>query len=357
MQKQYMPNDFHFKNEKLFLLNSQNKYFHIKHDLKITHMTSLGTVLCFANENNEIFKATSIGIDNISKGIIPSKIKIKFFISGYDDIYVVLENNKIFSARTRSFTFSKKFTIFKCDYINTLHEIKNELKDEDKMDILSQCQLLIVPPNYAPLSDRVVQYIKDLIDTNRIACVFLRGITQDQPLTDRLGYLNNGGYVDWGFCSTFQINYKILSQQAELTKSFYLSQFLQEYGEEIKEFYETIKPEEATDIPMKIAPLGIYCTGLPQKHLTEPEKWICFATNHTDQTLRCAILIHKEKKVLFNHWYAIETKEPPKFSKDLMSTMINYVVFDLIKEKELLKDKLKVRIEDLKLSDIEIQLY
>ncbi|KAL9654664.1 hypothetical protein ABK040_006726 [Willaertia magna] len=259
-------------------------------------------------------------------------------------------------------SFWKKIKTFFlcCGYVNkNIQEISANKTDNENCGILSQCQLLLVPPNYSPLSAAVVHYIKDLIDTNKLACVFFRGISTKEPLTKELCYLNNHGYVDWGYSSTFQMNYKILLQQLELTNSFYLNQFLEEYGNEIKNHFETVKPEEVnkTNLPTKIAPMGDFCTGIPLTTLSKPEDWICFATNFTSSALRCAILVHKEHRVLFNHWYALEDS-PSKYSKDLTNTMIRYLLFDHGKKfNNLLKEKLRMRIlEDFKLTDIEIVL-
>ncbi|KAL9648999.1 hypothetical protein ABK040_008378 [Willaertia magna] len=256
----------------------------------------------------------------------------------------------------------------KCNYIKKLKVIdcSNTTNNEEEIKtILSQSQLLLVPPNYFLLSDELILYITNLIDTNKLACVFFRGITTDKPLTKHLGYLNNNGYVEFGYASTFQIDYKTLLQQAELTKSFYLNEFLDKYGNEIKIFYESVKPEEISNTPTellniitKISPKGEFCTGIPLDKLSEPGKWICFANNFTYGTLRCAILVHTENKVLFNHWYAIEEEEEmTEFSKELTNTMIRYLLFDHLREKNvlLLKEKLRVRIvEDFKLNDVDI---
>ncbi|KAL9652936.1 hypothetical protein ABK040_015452 [Willaertia magna] len=97
MQKQYLPH-IHFKNEQLFLL-SGNKYLPIKHDSKITHFTCLGEYLCFSNEKNEIFKVSENDNNNgefENIGMVPSNNKIKFFISGFDHLLVILENNLIY---------------------------------------------------------------------------------------------------------------------------------------------------------------------------------------------------------------------------------------------------------------------
>ncbi|KAL9648332.1 hypothetical protein ABK040_001912 [Willaertia magna] len=177
----------------------------------------------------------------------------------------------------------------------------------------------------------------------------------NSSLTKRLGYLNNDGYVDFGNTSSFQINYNIFLQQIELTNSSYLKTFLEEYGNEIKEFYENVKPEEITKIPTKIAPMGSFCTGIRFEHLSQPGKWIFLATSFIYKQLRYSILIHKENKVLFNHWYAKE-RMASKFTKDLTNTMVKYLLFDHKKKKEEIKEKLRVRMHDFKLIDIDVIL-
>ncbi|KAL9654928.1 hypothetical protein ABK040_008718 [Willaertia magna] len=236
------------------------------------------------------------------------------------------------------------------------------------MKILSSSSLLLIPPNYQALSDQVVQHMKGLIETNQLAIVFFRGIIKKASLVERLGFLNDS-YVDWGVGKTFQLNYNLLLQQSMLTKSLHFHHLLNKYGKEMQEFCEKfcVKPEEVasialnnndskleTETPPKIAINSYYCTGLKPQKLCQPNDWICFATNYTNQELRYSILVHKEKKVLFSHWYAFEG-ECKDFSFDLVHSFVQYILFEHKCVKELLKEKLKVRIvEDFKLSDIDV---
>ncbi|KAL9650488.1 hypothetical protein ABK040_004708 [Willaertia magna] len=240
-----------------------------------------------------------------------------------------------------------------CDYIQDVKVLDDNLDDQTKFEILSQSSLLLVPPNYTHLSDTVVHYIKSLIDSNRLAIVFFRGIIKLGSLVERLGFLNDV-YVDWGRTKTFQMNYKILLQQLTVTKSLYLKKLFDKYGIEIQVFYENVKPEEIIETPEKITLNGPYCTGVKPQNLCQPDDWICFATSYIKQELRYSILIHKYKKVLFSHWYAYVDKNSD-FSSDLVHNFIQYVLFDHTQEKLLLKEKLRIRIlEDCKLSDIDI---
>ncbi|KAL9655154.1 hypothetical protein ABK040_008929 [Willaertia magna] len=242
-----------------------------------------------------------------------------------------------------------------CDYIESLKPICDNLtNDQNNIDILSHCSLLLIPPNYLQLSNDLVQHIKTLIDTNRLACIFFRGITTTAPLTTRLGYLNDG-YVDYGQGSSFQVDYKILLQHIDITNSFHLKSLLN-YGKKMKEFYENVKTKDITDIPGELQLNTQFCTGLKPQKLCQPDDWICFANAYQNSELRYSILLHKEKKVLFSHWYAFEDCIEG-FCLDLLQSFVQYLVFEHKIEKKLLKEKLRVRIlEDFKLNDINIVL-
>ncbi|KAL9647453.1 hypothetical protein ABK040_006814 [Willaertia magna] len=231
-------------------------------------------------------------------------------------------------------------------------------RDEDFYNLKNLKKLYILGNNILSFKYFSVHHIKELIDTNKLTCIFFGGFNQIEPLTLSLQYLNNySGCVHCGLAHSFQIDYNNLLQQAQSTNSFHLQQFLNEYGNDLKEFYSNVKPQNVFDldeIPSKINLDSSYCTCLPLEDLTKPNDWIVLATSmDNNDIVNNAIVLHKEKKVLFNYWYGWEA-EVKEFSKNLMHyTMIKYLLFDHCYENKLFKDKLKKRLFGGELGDID----
>ncbi|KAL9641444.1 hypothetical protein ABK040_013370 [Willaertia magna] len=216
---------------------------------------------------------------------------------------------------------------------------KGEKKIFCKVDILNEATITpSILDNYDilfttlgcgdKLSEESLQKIKLLLEKDKIVLCILRGFNKNS-IPYRLGFTKDY-YIDFTMGNNFELNYKIFYEFLKLEKNnFYLNQFKHKYFDNNNESTKNVTLSEDG-----------YITGLKESSLVEREKWFILgasseslednlltvndSSNKSEKT--CNLLIHKELKVIFPHWYGCANGN--EFSNDLLRSLLQFMLIE-----------------------------
>ncbi|KAL9646431.1 hypothetical protein ABK040_006429 [Willaertia magna] len=237
--------------------------------------------------------------------------------------------------------FKDLFTIIDCV------ESNNSTK---WLEIIPKIDIIFFSASSVEFSEEVVQLINTRIQEKKLTLFFFRFVSGNNIARQLQFYkdqTDSSMHFDYGKCfklnfndfdKLFTDNYHKLSYNVQNQ----LNQFTDTYGKEIK----VMKGNNFIDIGNQ------FMNGVILTDLTCVDDWYILAENLEKN--RGTILLHKNCKVCFCHWYY--RLDDNEFSNCLLKLTFSYVLLDHLNDKNIVKyfNNLKKRQEECKLTDIDI---
>ncbi|KAL9653737.1 hypothetical protein ABK040_012799 [Willaertia magna] len=226
-------------------------------------------------------------------------------------------------------------------------------------EILDNYHIVFTTLYAQSLSDKCIERLKYLIKNRRIAIVFLRGDNNNIPY--QLGYVKSQ-FVEWVYGSTFSLNYDKFKEISNT--SYNLSSFSKKHEHIINTFRSNevndnntnsnifkkcltmIKNKLKNNNALQSKTYNLddeFICGIRHENIVNINDWheIAFSFNtatyetndetQLEKALSYCILVHKQYKVLFSHWYGYSHGNA--FSHELLSSLLKYLLFEHSNEK------------------------
>ncbi|KAG2381890.1 hypothetical protein C9374_005682 [Naegleria lovaniensis] len=292
----------------------------------------------------------------------PKKLKKLLIIRGQ-------EPDHFFSCICEKFNgFVKNPELFKWMEFNRVHDEYKPYQPDDSfaflscVDIVNQESLqnehielfryhfdydFVVFPLYAgcsiservePIFHEIMNIMKELISSKRIAVLFLRG-SNEYSVPSRLGYVctsTQQGFVDYTY-QMIDIDVEALNEVC--MNSIMLLEF------KTKHSYLFMENEKH-----KIVDLSqTYLCGMKVKSCIDVSQWHILAKSEDGQKL--SMLIHKTERVMFTPWYGF--CHGNQLSDDLVRYFCKYLVLEYLNKDDLnFKAKLYGKYQHCQLCDV-----
>ncbi|KAG2388862.1 hypothetical protein C9374_000301 [Naegleria lovaniensis] len=195
----------------------------------------------------------------------------------------------------------------------------------------------------APIFSEIMNIMKELISSKRVAALFLRG-SNEYSVPSRLGYVYTDiqkGFVDFT-CETVDINVEVLNETC--MKSDILLEFKAKHPDL---FIQNEKHK-------KVALANTYLSGLSITSCTDISNWHILA--QAEEGKKLCMLIHKTERVMFTPWYGFSHGN--QLSHDLVRYFCKYLVLEYLREESsTFKTKLCQKYQNYQLCDISVMAF
>ena len=194
-----------------------------------------------------------------------------------------------------------------------------------------------VPSHIEPLLNDILNMMKELISSKRIAVLFLRG-GREYSVPCRLGYVKDvkQGFVEYAF-QYMDINVTALNETC--LKSALLMEFKTKYPEL---FIQHEKIQQSVDLSQS------YICAVLAEACTDLSKWNILAT--AEEGKKLSLLLHKTERVMFTPWYGFNHGN--ELSHDIVRYFCKYLVLEYLREDDSnFKMKLTQKYQNVQLCD------